>query len=148
MLQLSNMILKNYQQHDFIQPIKEAIWLSPIVVLFNKNGKLRIYVNFEKLNKATKKNPYPLPFSDELPNTIVKHETYSFLDGYSRYHQIYITPKNKYKTTFVTIWGTFVQMVMPFGVKNGQPTFRRIVNKTFKKYLNKFMKIFLIFHVL
>jgi hypothetical protein len=32
---------------------------------------------------------------------------------------------------------------MPFGVKNGPPTFQRIVNKAFIKYLNKFMKIFL-----
>ncbi len=32
---------------------------------------------------------------------------------------------------------------MPFGVKNGPPTFQRIVSRTFKEYLNQFMKIFL-----
>jgi len=32
---------------------------------------------------------------------------------------------------------------MPFGVKNGPPTFQRTVNRTFKKYLDQFMKIFL-----
>jgi hypothetical protein len=69
---------------------------------------------------------------------------YSFLDGYSRYHQISITPKDKYKTTFVTNWGDFVWMVMPFSVKNGPPTFLRIVSRVFRKYLNKFMTIFLV----
>jgi len=49
----------------FIQPIKEVTWLSPIVVVPKKNGKLRICANFKKLNKANKKTPYPLPFSDE-----------------------------------------------------------------------------------
>jgi hypothetical protein len=51
------------------------------------------------LNKATKKNPYPLPFFDEVLNTIVGYEAYSFLDGYSRYHQISIAFKDRYKTT-------------------------------------------------
>jgi hypothetical protein len=49
----------------FTQLIEEATWLSPIVVVPKKNGKLKIYVDFKKLNKVTKKNPYPLPFSNE-----------------------------------------------------------------------------------
>jgi hypothetical protein len=44
---------------------------------------------------------------------------------------------------FVTDWGTFIWRVVPFGVKNEPPTFQRIMTKTFKKYLNNFMKIFL-----
>ncbi len=70
----------------FIQPIKEATWLSPIVVVLKKNGKLRICVDFRKFNKATKKNSYLLPFSNEILNIIVGYEVYSFLDGYLRYH--------------------------------------------------------------
>jgi hypothetical protein len=52
------------------QPVEEATWLSPIVIVLKKNGKLRIYVDFMKLNKATKKNPYFLPFFDEILNII------------------------------------------------------------------------------
>jgi hypothetical protein len=65
------------------------------------------------------------------------------LDGHLGYHQIFITLEDKYKTTFVIDWGTFVWMVMPFGVKNGPPIFQIIVCKTFIEYLNQFMKIFL-----
>jgi hypothetical protein len=57
------------------------------VVGLKKNGKLRICVDFKKLNKATKKDPYPLPFLDEVLKIVVGYEAYSFLDGYSRYHQ-------------------------------------------------------------
>ncbi len=64
----------------FIQPIEETTWLSPIMVVPKKNGKLRIYLNFKKLNKATKNHPYPLPFFDEVLNTIIGYETYSLLD--------------------------------------------------------------------
>jgi hypothetical protein len=45
----------------FIQLVEEATWLSHIVVVLKKNGELKIYVDF-KLNKATKKDPYPSPF--------------------------------------------------------------------------------------
>ncbi len=80
----------------------EVTWLSPIVVVLKKNGKLKIYTDFRKLNAATKKDPYPLPFIDETLNTIARYEAYSFLDGYSRYQQNSIAPEDKYKTSFVT----------------------------------------------
>jgi hypothetical protein len=54
------------------------------VVVFKKNGKLRIYVDFRKLN-VTIKDPYLLPFMDEIINTVVGHEVYIF-SGYIRYH--------------------------------------------------------------
>jgi hypothetical protein len=57
-----------------------------MVVVPKKNGKLTICANFRKLNVATKKDPYPLPFKNENLNTIVGHDVYSFLDGYYGYH--------------------------------------------------------------
>jgi len=111
--------------------------------VLKKNGKLNICVDFRKLNKATKKDPYPLPFFDEVLNIVARYEAYLFLDGYLGHHQISIAPKDRYKTTFVKDWGVFVRMVMPFGVKNGPPTFQRVVNRAFKEYLDQFMKIFL-----
>jgi hypothetical protein len=74
------------------------------VVVTKKNGKLKICVDCRKLNKATKKDPYPLPFLDEILNIVIRYEAYSFLDRYSRYHHIFIAPKDRYKTTFVTNW--------------------------------------------
>jgi len=69
-----------------IQSIEEATWLSPIVVVPRKTGKLKICVDFRKLKKTTKKNPYPLPFSHEILNIVARYEACSFLDGCSRYH--------------------------------------------------------------
>jgi hypothetical protein len=66
-----------------------------------KNGKVRICINFRKLNATTKKDPYPLPFTNEVLNIITRYEAYSFLNGYFRYHQISIAPKNRYKIAFV-----------------------------------------------
>jgi hypothetical protein len=123
--------------------IQEATWSSPIIVVPKKNVKLRICIDFRKLNAATKKDPYMLPFTNEVLNIIARYEAYSFLNGYSGYHQISIALEDRYKTTFVTDWGAFIWKVMPFGVKNGPPTYQRVVTKTFREYLDSFMKIIL-----
>ncbi len=60
----------------FIQLVEEATWLSPIVVVPKKKGKLKICVDFRKLNKVTKKNLI-------LCHFIIGYETYSCLNGYS-----------------------------------------------------------------
>ncbi len=62
----------------FTHSIEEATWLSPIVIVPKKNGKLKICIDFRKLNATTKKDPHPSPFTIELLNTIAGHETYFF----------------------------------------------------------------------
>ncbi len=59
--------------------------------MLKKNGKLKICVDFKKLNAIIKKDPCSLPFNDEVINTLAGHEVYTFLDGFSRYHQFFIT---------------------------------------------------------
>jgi len=100
----------------FIEYVEEATWLSPIVVVPKKNGKLKIYINFRKLNIATKKDLYPLPFITEVLNIVARYEVYSFLDGYSGYLQISMPPKDRYKITFVINLGPSIWKVMSFGV--------------------------------
>ncbi len=70
----------------FIKHVEEATWLLLIVVMPKKNKKLRICVDFRKFNVVIKKDPYPLPFTNEVINTIVGHEVYTFLDGFYGYH--------------------------------------------------------------
>ncbi len=106
------------------------------MVVLRENGKLKICVDFKKLNMATKKDLYPLPFSNEVLNIITRYEAHSFLDGYFGSHQISIALKDRYKTTFVIDWGAFVWMVMPFGVKNGPLTFQRTINRALREYLD------------
>jgi hypothetical protein len=65
---------------SFITLVEEATWLSLIVLVPKKNGKLQICVDFHKLNATTKKDPYPLPFTKEVLDMVANHEVYSFLD--------------------------------------------------------------------
>jgi len=67
---------------DFIKPIEEETWLSPIVVVPKNNGKLNIYVDFRKFNATTKKDLYLLPFMDEVINTVMGMEFITFGIGF------------------------------------------------------------------
>jgi hypothetical protein len=50
--------------------------VGPIVVIPKKNGKLEICIDFKKLNATTKKYAYPIPFIDEMLNTVIGYEAY------------------------------------------------------------------------
>ncbi len=61
-----------------------------------ENGKLRICVDFKKLNMATKKDPYSLPFTNEVTNIVVGHEVYTFSNGFVGYHHISIVAQDQH----------------------------------------------------
>ncbi len=107
----------------FIKLVEEVIWLSSIMVVPKKNRRLGICLHFKKLNVVTKKDPYSLPFTNEVINTIVGDEVYTFMNEFSRYHQISIALEDQHKTTFVIDSNAFAWVVMPFGVKNRPPTY-------------------------
>ena len=67
-------------------PISDSEWVSPLVLVPKKNGKLRICVDYRELNKATKKDHFPLPFIDQVLDSLVGKFFFSFLDGFSRYN--------------------------------------------------------------
>ena len=78
----------------FIYPISDSEWVSPLVIVPKKNGKWRVYVDYRELNKATQKYHFPLPFIDQVLDTLSRKKFFSFLDGFSGYNQIHIAPKD------------------------------------------------------
>ena len=57
-------------------------------------------INYYKLNEATRKYHFPLPFMDQMLERLAGHAYYCFLDGYDGYNQIVVDPKDQEKTTF------------------------------------------------
>ena len=60
----------------------------------------RICIDYQKLNKATRKDYFPLPFLDQMLNRLARNEYYCFLYGYSGYNHITISLVDQEKTTF------------------------------------------------
>lgn len=67
----------------------------------------RICMDYRKLNLASKKDYFPLPFIDQMLDRLVGNKFFYFLDRYSRYNQIMISPEDQEKTTFTCPYGTF-----------------------------------------
>jgi hypothetical protein len=96
----------------FIQPVELTTWVSPMVIVRKKNGKLRVCIDYRALNKVTLKDHFPLPFMNNILEEVACHAMYSFADGYSGYNQIHVVQQDWYKTAFTTPWGTFIYIVM------------------------------------
>ena len=105
----------------FIYEIEHTEWVSQIVVVPKKNGKLRVCVILKKVNAATIRDHYPLPITDHVLERVAGGEAFSFLDGFSGYNQLLIHPNDQHKNAFATEWGTFAFRRMPFGLTNAPP---------------------------
>ena len=127
----------------FIYAVPYSEWVSSIVMVPKKNGKIRICQDYRKLNAITKKYYFPLSFTDSILDAISGHESYSFLDGFLGYNQVKIAKEDQLKTTFTTDWGTYAYMVMPFGLCNAPTTFQCVMTQAFQKYLRISNEIFL-----
>ncbi|GKB32417.1 reverse transcriptase domain-containing protein [Tanacetum coccineum] len=144
-----------------IYPISDSPWVSPvhcvpkkggITVVKNDDNDLiptrlvtgwRVCIDYRKLNEATRKDHFPLPFMDQMLERLAGNQYYCFLDGFSGYFQIPIDPKDQEKTTFTCPYGTFAYRRMPFGLCNAPDTFQRCMMAIFHDMIEKTMEVFM-----
>jgi hypothetical protein len=103
----------------------------------------RMCIDYRKLNKATRKDHLPLPFIDEMLESLAKHSYFCFLDGYSGFMQVPIHPDDQQKTTFTCPYGTFAYRRMPFGLCNAPATFQRCMTSIFSDFIEEIMEVFM-----
>ncbi|GKC41990.1 reverse transcriptase domain-containing protein [Tanacetum coccineum] len=144
-----------------IYPISDSPWVSPVhcvpkkggfTVVENDENELiptrlvtgwRVCIDYRKLNDATRKDHFPLPFMDQMLERLAGNEYYCFLDGFSGYFQIPIDPQDQEKTTFTCPYGTFAYRRMPFGLCNAPGTFQRCMMAIFHDMIEKTMEVFM-----
>ncbi|GJW27263.1 reverse transcriptase domain-containing protein [Tanacetum coccineum] len=144
-----------------IYPISDSPWVSPVhcvpkkggmTVVTNDENELvptrlvtgwRVCIDYHKLNEATRKDHFPLPFMDQMLKRLTGNEYYCFLDGFSGFFQIPIDPKDQEKTTFTCPYGTFAYRRMPFGLCNAPGTFQRCMMAIFHDMIEKTMEVFM-----
>nr|GFC36390.1 reverse transcriptase domain-containing protein [Tanacetum cinerariifolium] len=144
-----------------IYPISDSPWVSPVHcvpkkgafnVVKNEENELiltrlvtgwRVCIDYRKLNEATQKDHFPLPFMDQLLERLAGNEYYCFLDGFSGYFQIHIDPCDQENTTFTCPYGMFAYRRMPFGLCNAPGTFQRCMLAIFHDMVEKTMEVFM-----
>nr|GEV99615.1 reverse transcriptase domain-containing protein [Tanacetum cinerariifolium] len=103
----------------------------------------RVCIDYRKLNEATSKDHFPLPFMDQMLERLARNQYYCFLDGFSGYLQIPIDPKDQEKTTFTCPYGTFAYRSMHFGLCNAPGTFQRCMMAIFHDMIEKTIEVFM-----
>ncbi|GJR80872.1 reverse transcriptase domain-containing protein [Tanacetum coccineum] len=144
-----------------IYPISDSPWVCPVhcvpkkggfTVVENDENELiptrlvtgwRVCIDYQKLNEATRKDHFPLPFMDQMLERLAGNEYYCFLDGFSGYFKIPIDPHDQEKTTFTCPYGTFAYRCMPFGLCNAPGTFQRCMMAIFHDMIEKTMEVFM-----
>ncbi|RDY10500.1 Retrovirus-related Pol polyprotein from transposon 17.6, partial [Mucuna pruriens] len=144
-----------------IYPISNSQWVSLVQVVPKKSGMTvmkiqqdelvpmriqnswRVYIDYRRLNQATRKDHFPLPFIDQVLKKLTRKSHYCFLDGFSGYMQIHIAPEDQHKTTFTSPFGTFAYTRMPFGLCNALSTFQRCMTSIFSDLLQDCMEVFM-----
>jgi hypothetical protein len=96
---------------------------ASILFVPKKNGKLRLCVNYRRLNQITKKDRSALPFISEIFNRLGSAKIFTKLDLKDAYHRLRIKEDNEWKTAFRTKYGYFEYLIMPFGFTNALATF-------------------------
>jgi hypothetical protein len=102
---------------EFIKEVYHPEWLANPILVRKKSGKWIICVDYMGLNKACPKDQFPLPRIDQVVNSTSGCETLYFLDAYFRYHQIAMKESDQLTTSFITLFGSFCYVTMPFGLK-------------------------------
>nr|GFC22891.1 reverse transcriptase domain-containing protein [Tanacetum cinerariifolium] len=141
-----------------IYPISDSPWVSPIHCVLKKGGMTvikndenelvstrlvtgwRVCIDYRKLNEATRKDHFLLPFMDQMLERLAGNEYYCFLDRFSGYFQIPIDPKDQEKTTFTCPYGTFAYKRMSFGLCNAPRTFQRCMMAIFHDMIKQTME--------
>jgi hypothetical protein len=144
-----------------IYPVPHSEWVSPVQVVPKKGGMTvvkneknelipqrtiigwRMCIDYRKLNKATRKDHFPLAFIDEMLEQLANHSFFCFLDGYSGYHQIPIHPNDQSKTTFTCPYGTYAYRTMSFGLCNALTSFQRCIMSIFFEMIEEIMEVFM-----
>ncbi|CAN6456009.1 unnamed protein product [Victoria cruziana] len=103
----------------------------------------RVCIDYRKLNGATRKDHFPLPFLDQVLEKLAGKSYFCFLDGYSGYNQVEVHPDDQEKTTLTCPFGTFAFRRMPFGLCNAPGTFQQCMLSIFSDMLDDTMEVFM-----
>ena len=129
----------------FIRTARYVEWLSSIVPVVKKNGKMRVCIDFRNLNLVTPKDEYPMPIVDLLVDNSAGHQILSMMDGHSGYNQICIVEEDVHKPSFRSpgINGSFEWVKMPFGLKNAGATYQRAMNTIFHDLIGGYLECYI-----
>ena len=120
-------MIKDLIDANIVRPSRSP-WASPLVLVAKKDGTTRMCVDYRRLNAVTEDIVYPFPRIEDALQALTGSKYFSVMDLVSGFYQIAMHPDDIQKTAFVTPWGLYEFLRMPFGLKGAPFTCQRAVD--------------------
>ncbi|XP_064464259.1 uncharacterized protein LOC135375498 [Ornithodoros turicata] len=124
--------LRRLEKEDILERVEASEWVSPIVVIPKKDGKIRLCVDLREVNKAIIPDLFPLPHTEELLNALAGAQYFSRIDLRSAYHQVLLHPESRCLTTFITHDGLYRFKRVCIGLSSAPAMFQRMMSLILK----------------
>ena len=132
--------LQELLDKGFVRP-SVSPWGAPVLFVKNKDGTLRICIDYRQINKVTVNNKYPLLRIKYLFDQLKGAGIFSKIDLRSGYYQLSVKEVDVSKTAFRTRYGHYEFLVMPFELTNAPVAFMDLMNRVFRPYVDQFVVV-------
>ena len=122
--------LDDLVQQDILAPVQQPTpWISSIVVVPKEDGKPRICLDPKHLNKAIRREHYPLPTIEDVATRLYGAKVFTVMDVRKGFWHVELEEDSSLLTTFNTPFGQYRWKRMPFGISSAPQVFQRRIHE-------------------
>ena len=110
---------------------------SPVVCVRKRDGTLRLCIDYRQLNERSMKDRRPIPRIQDALNCLKGNAWFTLLDQGKAYHQGFVKEECRPYTAFITPWGLYEWLRIPFGLSGAPGCFQTFMESTLSDLRDK-----------